>query len=110
MQRAAIGTIIPNPTMVPTDPTASFPIIATEMTFDTLPTSPVPETPVMAWNEITSADIVPTAPVAALPVVAVDRVTPTESIAPVAALPLRSIDPAGAKLRVNVPLAVAVLL
>jgi hypothetical protein len=40
----------PNPTITPTDPTASFPIIATVMTFETLPTSPVPETPVMAWE------------------------------------------------------------
>jgi hypothetical protein len=85
----------PNPTITPADPTASFPIIATEMTFDALPTAPVPETPVMSWNEITSADMVPTAPVAALPVVAVDLVTPTESTAPVAALPLMSIDLAG---------------
>jgi hypothetical protein len=82
----------PNPTITPADPTASLPIIATEMTFDALPTSPAPETPVMAWNEITSADMVPTAPVAALPVVAVDRVTPTEPTELVETLPAIDLD------------------
>jgi hypothetical protein len=77
----------PNLVMLWIDPTDSTPIIATDMTFIGVPRDPVPSTPVMAWNEMTSADNVPTAPVAALPVMAVVLVMPTESTAPVAALP-----------------------
>jgi hypothetical protein len=55
------------------------------MTFATVPTDPVPLTPVMSWNDMTSAVIVPTAPVAVLPVaIGAARIVPRD---PVDALP-----------------------
>jgi hypothetical protein len=74
----------PKPKIVPTAPVAPLPIISIEMTFATVPTDPVPLTPVMAWNDMTSASTVPTEPVDALPVA--DRLlllvaVPGESVA-----------------------------
>ena len=53
--------------MDPTDPDASLPIIATEMTFDALPTLPVAETLVISCEKTILADIVPTDPDDELP-------------------------------------------
>jgi hypothetical protein len=54
--------------IVPNEPDASTPIIAIDTAFVTLPTEPVPPTPVISTKEMVSANIVPTAPVDELPV------------------------------------------
>jgi len=67
----------PKPMVIPTAPVAPLPIISIEMTFATVPTDPVPLTPVTSWNDMTSADTVPTDPVDAFPVTATDLVLDT---------------------------------
>jgi hypothetical protein len=80
----------PNPMIVPTALVAPLPIISIEMTFETVPTDPVPLTPVMAWNDMTSALIVPTEPVLLLPVaIGAARIVPRD---PVDALPVMATE------------------
>jgi len=80
----------PNPKIVPTAPVAPLPIIPIEMTLVTVPTDTVPETPVIAWNDMTSALTVPTAPVALLPVaIGAAKTFPTDAVD---ALPLMATE------------------
>jgi hypothetical protein len=70
-----------NPMIVPTAPVAPFPIISIDVTFETVSTEPVPSTPVMAWNDMTSALTVPTAPVALFPVgIGEARIVPMDAV------------------------------
>jgi hypothetical protein len=80
----------PNPIIVPTDELVCTPIIATETTLVAVPAEPVPSTPVISWNEMTSADKVPTPPVALLPVIIGD--TKRDWTEPVAELPVMPIE------------------
>jgi hypothetical protein len=80
----------PNLTIVPAKQEVCTPIIAIETTLVAEPTEPVPSTPVIAWNDMTSASIVPTAPVALLPVMIGD--TKRDWTEPVAELPVMAMD------------------